>query len=323
MDKRIIITNEAVEQFNEYVKEQIGSGKSLAQLAEEFAKKQGIDCTAEELFQMIKETPVEELGPEVMESAAGGCLLTPGDPSAVTGGCFNWCVTGDTMITMADHSLKRVDEIQDDERLLVWDFDNGCLTDAPLTFFHRMQEEAPVIRVNFSDGSSVGVVKEHVFFDLTDRRFVAVNSTQQEETLKGHLFAKLADGQITEVSLVSICDDGVTDSYYSPVSQAHFNCFTNGFLSISGFMKGLYNVFDLEEKELKYNAEKKAADIKAVGELPHAAIASVVSRGLFEENNAGWFSVSIAKGLTTVQELIALFDFCRPFFIDNSESAVA
>ena len=169
----------------------------------------------------------------------------------------------------------------------------------------------------------MGVIKEHVFFDLTDRRFVAVNSAAQEETLKGHSFAKLVDGQITEVSLTSIYEDGMTDSYYSPVSEEHFNCFTNGFLSISGFMKGLYNVFELEENELKYNAAKKAQEIRNIGELPYAAIACVVSRGLFERNNAGWFSVSIAKGLTTVQELIALFDFCRPFFIENAESAAA
>ena len=91
-----------------------------------------------------------------------------------------------------------------------------------------MSEQAPVIRVSFSDGTSVGVVEEHVFFDLTDRRFVAVSSVDQEQDLVGHAFAKLVDGEIVGVTLTSIADGGVTDSYYSPVSERHFNCFAEG-----------------------------------------------------------------------------------------------
>ena len=225
------------------------------------------------------------------------------------------CVTPDTLITLADGSEKRVDELENTDRLLVWDFDNGCLTDAPMTFFHMMKEEAPVLRVSFSDGTSVGVVEEHVFFDLTDRRFVAIYSAEQEEWLAGHSFAKLVDGQITEVVLSGIREDGVTDSYYSPVSQAHFNCFANGMLNISGFMQGFYNVFDLEENDLKYNAEKKAAELEMVGELPYEIFDDLFPRELFESNNAGWLSVSIAKRMIHLRDLYELFDFCGPFFV--------
>ena len=238
-----------------------------------------------------------------------------------TGCCWAGCVTPETRFTLTDGSVKRVDEMADNDRLLVWDFDNGRLTDAPITFFHRVQAEAQVLRVSFSDGTRVGVVMEHCFFDLTDRRFVEINKASQEEELKGHRFAKLTDGKITEVVLTGICRDGTTDSFYSPVTDAHFNCFAEGLLSISGFMKGLYNVFDLEENELKYNAEKKAAEIKAAGEIPYEVFASVASRELYERNNAGWFSVTIAKGLITAEELVELFDFCRPFFIGEKKPA--
>lgn len=226
------------------------------------------------------------------------------------------CLTPDTLIMLADGSEKRVDELENADRLLAWDFDNGCLTDVPMTFFHVVKEEAPVLRVSFSDGTSVGIVGEHVFFDLTDRRFVAIQSAEQEESLAGHSFAKLVDGQITEVVLSGIREDGVTDSYYSPVTQAHFNCFANGMLNISGFMHGLYNVFDLEENELKYNAEKKAAELAAVGELPYEIFEGLFPRELFESNNAGWLSVSVAKGRIHLRDLYELFDFCGPFFVE-------
>ena len=243
---------------------------------------------------------------------SGGVYIDP----AAGGWCFGWCVTPETMITLADGTQKRVDEVKDTDRLMVYDFDNGCIAGASITFFHRMTEEAPVLRVSFSDGTEVGVVGEHGFFDMTDRRFVAVNSEDQEKELAGHRFAKLDAGRITEVTLTGIRGDGTTDSYFSPVTEAHFNCFTEGMLSISGFMKGLYNVFELEETALRYNAEKKAADIKVAGEMPVEALAGTVSRELFKRNGAGWFAVSVAKGLTTVEELVKLFGFCAPFFVE-------
>ena len=271
-------------------------------------------------------------GPSRSGSRSGrtaGCDRT--DPSCSAGGnepedpgcCWGGCVTPDTLFTLADGTEKRVDELQDDDRLMIWDFDRGCLSEAGITFFHRVKEEAPVLRVSFSDGTDVGVVMEHVFFDLTDRRFVAIHSAGQALELLGHRFAKLSGGKLTEVTLTGIMEDGTTDSYYSPVTEAHFNCFANGMLNISGFMAGLYNVFDLEKNELKYDAAKKAAEIEAVGEIPYEVFASVASRELYERNNAGWFSVSIAKGLTTAPALVRLFGLCRPFFVNEKDSSAA
>ncbi len=187
-----------------------------------------------------------ELSGESLDKVSGG-----NDPSYDPSGS---CLTPDTKITLADGSSKRVDKLTDDDILLVWDFDAGALASAPITFFYRVHEEAEVLRVSFSDGTSVGVVDERVFFDLTDRKYVAINSADQESELAGHAFAKLVDGRIEEVTLTSICPDGTTDSYYSPVLEAHFNCFAEGMLSMSGFLKGFYNVFDLEEGALRYDA---------------------------------------------------------------------
>lgn len=210
-----------------------------------------------------------------------------------------------------------MDELETSDRLMAWDFDRGCLTDAPLTFFHRVKEEAPALRVSFSDGTELGIVGEHVLFDLTDRQFVAISEAGQEAALKGHRFAKLAEGQMTEVALTGIREDGTVGSYYSPVTEAHFNCFANGMLNISGFMEGFYNVFDLEEEELKYDAAKKAADWAAMGDLPAELYEALVSQELLARNNVGWLSVSIGKGLISAEELYELFDFCGPFFVGN------
>ena len=305
MAQKIIITNEMVAKFNAFVKEQAGSGKTMAQLFEEFAKANGADITAEELYEALQNTPAGELAPEMLEKVAGGCLLTPGDEVA-SPGCWSGCVTPDTLFTLADGTQKRADEITNEDRLLLWDFDKGGLGEGGITFFHRVNAEAPVLRAEFSDGTNIGIVDEHVFFDMTARKFVEISKAEQAAELIGHQFAKLADGQITGITLTALYDDGTTGSYYSPITEKHFNCFANGMLNISGTLHGFYNVFDLEEGELKYDAAKKAAEIAEAGMLPYEALAQVAPRELFERNEFGWISVSIAKGLTTVTDLLTL-----------------
>ena len=127
----------------------------------------------------------------------------------------------------------------------------------------------------------------------------------------------------TKITLTSIRPDGTTDAYYSPVSERHFNCFAEGMLSMSGFLKGFYNVFDLEESELKFDAAKKAADIAEIGEIPYAVLASCGSKELFDRNDFGWFSVSLAKGLTTLPEAMRLLDFFRPYFVGEGAGIAA
>ena len=83
------------------------------------------------------------------------------------------------------------------------------------------------------------------------------------------------------------------------------------------------NGFGQKKNELKHDTAKKAAKIKAVGEIHYEVFASVASRELYDRNNAGWFSVSIAKGLTTAEALVRLFAFCRPFFVNGKNSTAA
>ena len=315
MAQKMIITNEMVKKFTEYTREQAGSGKTMAQLFEDFAKANGSDITAAELYEMLQNTPAQDLAPEMLEKVAGGCLLTPGDPDIGGGCCWSGCVTPDTLYTLADGTLKRVDEITDEDRLLLWDFDKGCPGEGAITFFHRVKAKAPVLRAEFSDGTNIGIVDEHVFFDMTARKFVEISKAEQAAELIGHQFAKLADGQIAGVALTALYDDGTTDSYYSPITEKYFNCFANGMLNISGTLHGFYNVFDLEENAMKYDAAKKATEIAEIGELPYEALSRVATRELFDRNEFGWISVSIAKGLTSVKDLIQLLYCFRGYFI--------
>ena len=241
------------------------------------------------------------------------CKVTVKTKSSSSGG---GCITPDTLIALADGSQKRVDELENTDIIKVYDFDNGIVTVAPITLFHRVKKEEQVLRVVFSDGTSIGVVKDHCFFDLTDRRFVTIYTEKQADELDGHMFAVLKDDEISEVELVDIRIDGKTDSYYAPVSEVHLNCFTNNLLSMPGYVRGFCNVFELEENELKYDAAKKAEAIRNVSESNADGLAFITNLDVYKKNKLDWIRVSIAKGMISIQELKDLYVFCLPFFVN-------
>lgn len=229
------------------------------------------------------------------------------------GGCF----TPDTMITLGDGSQKRVDELEETDIIQVYDFDNGKVTSAPITVFHKVEEEAPVLRVEFANGISIGIVKDHCLFDLTDRCFVLINSDAQEEELEGHTFAILKDGEIAAAELTDIRKDGMTDAYYAPVSEAHLNCFANGLLNMPGYVTGFCNVFELEDDELKYDAEKKQEEIEAAGFIESDLFAAIRNTEIYKKNKLDWLGVSVAKGLIDVDKLMEVYNFCLPYFVEG------
>lgn len=225
------------------------------------------------------------------------------------------CVTPDTLITLADGSQKRVDMLKNTDVIKAYDFDKGCIVDAPMTLYHHVEEKEQVLRVSFSDGTSIGVVKDHCFFDLTDRCYVLIKSEEQEENLKGHKFAILNDDKISEIELVEIKSDGITDSYYAPVSEVHLNCFANGLMNMPGYVSGFCNLFVLEKNELKYDAAEKEKEIKKAVEMMPDSFSYIMNLKVFKDNKLDWLSVSVARGLISVDELKQVYEFCLPYFI--------
>ena len=71
------------------------------------------------------------------------------------------------------------------------------------------------------------------------------------------------------------------------------------------------------------DAAMLALVFRETGNLPLLRDWILGLRKPYDRNNAGWFSVSIAKGLTTAEALVRLFAFCRPFFVNGKNSTAA
>ena len=228
------------------------------------------------------------------------------------------CITGDSLVTLEDGREIPVSELNDEDKIMAWDFENGCITSAPLTAFFKKKfdDDLDIIRVEFDDGSSVGVVYEHLFFDVGEKKFVAINSDNQN--LVGHLFAKVdKDGSINPVKVVKIFKDGTTRETYAPQCEGHLNFLVNGIISGNDRQIALCNRFDFDLYGMCYDNEKKESDLLKYGKLDYESLSDIVTEEFFYKNHGDEFSVSIGKSLITLEQLRAYLEKFSDCFIYN------
>ncbi|MBR1437865.1 MAG: hypothetical protein IJ587_04945 [Synergistaceae bacterium] len=214
------------------------------------------------------------------------------------------CVTGDTLVRLPDGKEIPVSQLKETDRIQAWDFENGCTVSVPLAAFFRRSDDDGfnVVRVEFEDGSSVSVIFEHLFFDMTLGKFVAVNSESKDFT--GHEFAKVGhDGKIVPVKVIGISDGGFVTDSYAPQSEGHLNFLANGFISGNDGQLGLCNRYDFDTQTMRYDSEKKALDLERYGTLEYEKLNGIISEEFFDKNHCEEFSVSIGKGLITEEDL--------------------
>ena len=218
----------------------------------------------------------------------------------------NPCVTPETLITLADGTQKRVDQLTGEELLLVWNLETGKYDTAPVVFIDSEQEsEYEIIHLYFSDGSDVKVIYEHGFFDLDLGKYVYIDAIDYADYI-GHRFVKQGDISANtweEVVLERVALEKEVTTAWSPVTFSHLCYYTNGTLSMPGGIAGLFNIFDVDTDVMAYNAQKKAADIAAYGLFTLADFDGMITEDAFEAFNGAYLKVALAKGLLTWEDI--------------------
>ena len=227
-------------------------------------------------------------------------------PQETGGGGGGACLTGDTLVTLSNGFKVKLSNLKNTDEIKAWDFDKGCETSAPLTAFFKRTYEEPidVYRVKFEDGSTIGVIYEHLFFDLTEGKFIAVNANNYDYV--GHSFAKVTnEGNIVPLKVVDIVKE-VANSAYSPQCKGHFNFLAGeGVISGTGGQLGICNMFDFDTEAMTYHKDKKFVDLQKYGKLDYEEFKDIMQREFFDANHVDEVSVAIGKGLLTLEQLKA------------------
>ena len=224
----------------------------------------------------------------------------------------NTCVTPDTLVTLADGSQVRVDSLTGTEELLVWNHETGMLDKAPVAYIVNhdgVVSEREIIHLTFANGKTVKMIGEHVFFDVTLNKYVALDSGNVESFI-GHKFVAIDENgnAIEAVELVSIEREVKETLVYEVVSYKHLTCFTEGILSTSAYLDPLLNVFDINNETFAYDMESVQKDIETYGLYTYADFEDLISEEAFELYNAAYLKIAVGKGYITYQDILDLID---------------
>lgn len=210
------------------------------------------------------------------------------------------CIAEGTMITLADGSQKKVEDLTTEDRLLSFNHETGEYIETAILFIENDGSNwYNVINLEFANGATTRLIYEHALFDLDLSKYVYITE-QNFADYVGHLFAQ-QDGTATELLNAYITNEYV--GCYSLVTEYHLNYFIEGMFSIPGGIEGLFNIFEYDEN-MVYDAQKMADDIETYGLFTYEDFADYgVSEEMFNAFPTKYLKVSIGKGYITMERI--------------------
>ena len=215
------------------------------------------------------------------------------------------CVTGDTLVTLADGTQKRIDSLTGAETLLVWDFYKGAYTVVPAALvINHGTGYWNVIQMEFEDGTVVNAVSAHAFFDADLNEFVMITPENTQEYV-GHSFVKATENGYTTVKLVKCTASVQYTSSYSLVSAHHYNFIVEDMFSMTNLVPDLIAGLEIGEN-MKYDEATLAADIAQYGLYTYDDFADYITEAQFNAFNGAYLKISVGKGYITYEEIVEL-----------------
>ena len=229
----------------------------------------------------------------------------------------NGCFAEGTLITLADGSLKPIEEITTNDYVLAWDFESGQYVSSKvlLPVYHGTYQ-TNIIHLLFDDGTHIQVIAEHGFYNININDWIYINESNHTEYI-GQEFVKEdktlhGNGYFT-ATLINSYITTETTGVYSIIASKTINCFVEGMLTITppDGIYGLFNFFEISDG-IKYDEKQMKKDIETYGLYTYDEWSEYVTQENFEALNIKYLKVSVGKGLLTVDHIIAILNLYFP-----------
>ena len=261
-------------------------------------------------FTTVDEEVATRTRASVLTLEAGDLL--PLNLSFTSGDWTPSCIAAGTMITLENGEQKAVEEIKIGDEIRTVDHETGIVSSASVCFIWKTENVSNYFTLAFEGGTEVKVIEEHGFYDQEERKYAFINANNAKGYI-GHHFYDADNGRWLELKGCKLSNESV--DAYAIITSKHLNHLSNGMLSMcDGSIKilGLANMFEYDS-QLKFDADKKAADIAAYGLTPLEKILEY--KGFLEADyydyNLQYLNVAIGKGLTSWDYVKALSDYCE------------
>jgi len=148
------------------------------------------------------------------------------------------CLVAGTLMSLANGTQKKIEDITYDDVLTVWNFDLGELSEARPLWVKRKQTSSAYNLLKFSDGTELRTVGHHIF----NKQAGEFTKIATDDTPVGTVTVNEQGQEISIVSKELVKD--VVD-YYNIWTQYHLNAYANGVLTGNRYCN-IYPVVDMK-----------------------------------------------------------------------------
>ena len=232
-----------------------------------------------------------------------------GGGSGSSSGGSSPCVTPDTLVTLADGTQKRIDQVTYTDKLLVWNFYTGKYDIASASIL--MNHGASTVNVTtlyFADGTSINTINGHGFFDVATNEFVLIDEFNVADYI-GHSFVKQNGDGYSTTELVSYNVEEQYTEVWSILTAEHYNCMLEGMWTVTAAevenSPEWLMPYEIGE-DMKYDEASMEADIDEYGLYTYEDFAEYMTYEQFKALGLDNFKVSVGKGYITWDEILYL-----------------
>jgi hypothetical protein len=180
----------------------------------------------------------------------------------------NWtgyfpCLVAGTLISLADGTQKKIEDVSYNDVLTVWNFDLGETSEARPLWVKRKQTANRYTLLKFSDGTELKTVGHHIF----NKQAGEFTKIITDDTPVGTVTVNEHGQEITVISKEIVND--VID-FYNIWTQYHLNAYANGILTGNRYCN-IYPIVDMkyvkDDRALRSVEEFAGIDSKYIAGL--------------------------------------------------------
>lgn len=229
------------------------------------------------------------------------------------------CFEKGTVIITARGKVK-VEDINKNDLILSYNHFDGIFEFKPISamIFHG-NSTYQVIKLEFSDGNSIGFINSHGLFDVELNKYVDFTLDSYQDYI-GHHFLRVENNTFKKVKLVDAYIEEKQTGSYTILSSENLNCVANDMLNITSVLHGIYNIFNYD-KNYKYCEDEVIRDIEIYGLFTNDDFKDVINEKIFIDYGFKWFKISIGKGLFTMDTLQYYIEWLGSC-IENGEAII-
>ncbi len=211
------------------------------------------------------------------------------------------CLASGTKITMADGTLKNIEDIVSGDQVRTFDHEAGSVSSSEICLTYKGGSKARPLNLLFASGRTLSIVGTHDLLFEGTRKYVRIDC-HNVSAYVGKGFWNAETGIWDELTGYEVGTEPA--DYYCIYSACHLNCIAEGMLTVPDDVDHSLNIYELDAN-LKADPAQLAEDITTYGlcDITAEYPEYIKYKDLMEALQCKYVNIALGKGIITKQDI--------------------